>query len=172
MSHENALLSRECKDIKVELSHTCTTICAFTYLTYYYLLGTLWVHSCTCTCVCDLTWFDSRAHYDIHFVHTCKHSPQHIKEILAQYTFTVDFSLMWKWGGVKSFDVAAGSIDIHIHVHVHSQYPWFVKDATYASNPKTKSQRSHPSARLGTPLFINCRGTPLVYSVHVCTTQA
>ena len=36
-------------------------------------------------------------------------SPQHTKGILAQYPFTMDFSLMWEWGGAKSFDVAAGS---------------------------------------------------------------
>ena len=39
--------------------------------------------------------------------HQC--SPQHTKGILAQYPFTMDFSLMWEWGGAKSFDVAAGS---------------------------------------------------------------
>ena len=37
--------------------------------------------------------------------------------ILAQYSFTVDFSLMWEWGGANSFDGAAGSTQ-----DMHSQY--------------------------------------------------
>ena len=45
----------------------------------------------------------------INSAYTYQCSPQHTKGILAQYPFTMDFSLMWEWGGAKSFDVAAGS---------------------------------------------------------------